>query len=164
MLKVSWIISLKFLKSYFKYYFRTSAVVVPADISFNEATAWGESPEGAIKVHYFNNRTDSSEPAASDDRKQHLLAAGQAVKKCRNPVFPIIGCVPAVFLAQCSYPLQWIYSSLSPTTHLPRFHSVSPTLTRFFKLGFLPAFVGPITVPYVRLIKLQIFICQISSI
>ncbi|KYQ59404.1 hypothetical protein ALC60_01576 [Trachymyrmex zeteki] len=79
---------------------------VPADIRFSEATARRESLEGAIKVHYFNNRTDSSEPAASDDRKQHPLAAGQAVKKCRNPVFPIIGCVPAVFLAQCSYPLQ----------------------------------------------------------
>lgn len=74
-----------------------------------------ESPGETIKVHYFNNRNDSSEPAVPDDRKQHPLAVGQAVKKCRNPVFPIIGCVPAVFLAQCSYPLQWIYPS--PTTH-----------------------------------------------
>ena len=46
-------------------------------------------------MHYFNNRSDSSEPAAPDDRKQHPLASGQTVKKCRNPVFPIIGCVPA---------------------------------------------------------------------
>jgi len=95
-----------FPKLHFKYYLQLSLVAVPADIRFNEITARGESLEGAIKVHYFNNRTDSSEPVASDDRKQHPLAAGQAVKKCRNPVFPIIGCVPAVFLAQCSYPLQ----------------------------------------------------------
>lgn len=103
----------EFPKPYFKLLpSTTSPLIVPADIRLNEATARGESPEGAIKVHYFNNRTDSSKPAASDDRKQHPLAAGQAVKKCRNPVFPIIGCVPAVFLAQCSYPLRWIYPSL----------------------------------------------------
>lgn len=96
-----------------------------------------EGPKRVIKVHYFNNWTDSSEPTAPDDRKQHPLATGQAVKKCRNPVFPIIGCVPAVFLAQCSYPLQWIYPS--PTTHLPRFLPVALTFTRFFELCcFLP--------------------------
>ncbi|EGI59979.1 hypothetical protein G5I_11766 [Acromyrmex echinatior] len=59
-------------------------LLVPADIRFNEATARGESLEGAIKVHYFNNRTDSSELAASDDRKQHPLAAGQAEARIKK--------------------------------------------------------------------------------
>lgn len=114
-------------------------VTTPAGTRFSRTTTRGKSPwSGAIKVHYFNNRTDSSKPTAPDDRKQHPLAAGQAVKKCRNPVFPIIGCVPAVFLAQCSYPLQWIYPS--PTTHLLRFLPVIPTFTRFFEPCFLPKF------------------------
>lgn len=108
-------------------------------------TVCEESPRGAIKVHYFNNRTDSSEPAAPDDRKQHSLATGQAVKKCRNPVFPIIGCVPAVFLAQCSYPLQWIYPPLPWRSICSS--SVTPNFTRFFKLCFLPEFADPLHGP-----------------
>lgn len=123
-------------------------MTAPADTRFSRTEARGEGPERAIKVHYFNNWTDSSEPTAPDDRKQHPLATGQAVKKCRNPVFPIIGCVPAVFLAQCSYPLQWIYPS--PTTHLPRFLPVALTFTRFFELCFLPGFALLLVYPYIR--------------
>jgi len=97
---------------------------------------------GAIKVHYFNNRTGSSEPTTPDDRKQHSLAAGQTVKKCRNPVLPIIGCVPAVFLAKCSYPLQWIYPSA--TIHPPGFFTggFDPYWTLRI-LRFLPESLGP---------------------
>nr|KAF7435457.1 hypothetical protein H0235_003648 [Vespula pensylvanica] len=53
-----------------------------------ESKRRGKEARGAIKVHYFNNRTNSSEPAASDDRKQHPLAVGQDGKEMPKSRLP----------------------------------------------------------------------------
>lgn len=46
----------------------------PAAVRRQERSAMTGGPVGAIKVHYFNNRTDSSEPA--EPRRQETTSAG----------------------------------------------------------------------------------------
>ncbi|KAL2747879.1 hypothetical protein V1477_003774 [Vespula maculifrons] len=97
-----------------------------------ESKRRGKEARGAIKVHYFNNRTNSSEPAASDDRKQHPLAVGQDGKEMPKSR------LPNNRMCSCSVPGT---TQLSTSTNLSSFDE-PPTPARIFPTVAVISYFG----------------------